>query len=258
MLCSNCHHALQEGARVCPDCGCPAIGGAIPRTVRIRWSKAFFNTVVPSALVFFIPFCVLSFLLGSPIIKIFGKRADATIVTLKSNPVRGGYLYKADVRFVDSGGNTRDGSLTIHKEDYAQEPMGAVLPIRYFDSLPFVSLDLRKPGFKDWVPWVLLLAALFVVPGMYLSQTFKRKKLLVNGTVYRSTVTDCFEVRRGRKSRMTYVTVSLDGEARGKDPAKTRTLPGRAEVGSTLWVLDDGTPKGTALFDRNYEWECVP
>ncbi|HTB22292.1 MAG TPA: zinc ribbon domain-containing protein [bacterium] len=258
MFCSNCHHGIQEGASVCPNCGCPAIAGAIPRKVRIRWRKALFNTIIPIALIFFVPFCVLSFVLGSPIIKIFGKRADAKIVAIKGNHVRGGYLYKADVQFVDSSGTTRNGSLTVHKDDYALEPMGSVLPIRYFDSIPFVSLDLRKPGLKDWVPWALLLAALFVVPGMYLSQTLKRKKILENGTIYRSTVTACFEVRSGRRNRMIYVTVALDGEAQGKDPAKTRTLPGRAEVGSTLWVLDDGSPKGTVIFDRNYEWECVP
>ena len=213
---------------------------------------------MPSALIFFIPLCVLSFLLGSPIMKVFGKRADASIITIQSKPVRGGFLYKAEVRFVDAGGNTRNGTLTIHKEDFAQEPLGTVLPIRYFDSLPFVSLDLRKSGFKDWVPWALLLVVLFVVPGMFLSQSYKRKRLLENGAVYRATVTDCFEVRRGRRSRMTYVTVSLDGEKQDKGLPQSRTLPGRAEVGSTLWVLDDGTPKGTALFDQDFEWECVP
>jgi len=258
MVCSNCHHGLQEGAGVCPNCGCPAIDGAPPRKVRIRWGKALFNTIIPSALIFLIPFCVLSFVLGSPIIKIFGKQAAAKIVAIKGKPVRGGYLYKADVQFVDSSGSTRNGSLTIHKEDYAQEPMGTVLPIRYFDGFPFVSLDLRKPGFQDWLPWALLLALLCVVPGMLTAQTLKRKKLLENGAVYRAKVTRCFEVLRGRRNRMTYVTVALDGETQDKEAAQTRTLPGRAEVGSTLWVLDDGSPKGSALFDQNYEWECVP
>jgi hypothetical protein len=251
LLCQNCRQSLGKDSLWCGACGCPNISKVVPRRVRFKstaknWLAVAVGLLLPAAMSLFIFFYVG----GALLVGSFGTPATATLESFSRHSGSKGTHYGALLSFVDAQGATRTAEVRSNGAEFAAQPVGQQAEIRYLGFLPQVVRDQEaNAGFNKAVSWAMLVIAI-LLPLTFIRQFIKMRRLLISGTVRSAKVRQVF---RGKAP-----TAEIEFKSGGLELTRKITV-GSADVGAgaEIWILDDGSEGGVALFSQAFLWECV-
>jgi hypothetical protein len=224
------------------------ISARTPRKVKFRPT---FSATSPLLLLFFNNLFAVYLFFGPLAAQIYGKPALAQILEVQSFNYGRGIAYSMRVEFVNAVGIIQDAGVEANRQEFAEQPVGQMVSIHYFDWIPIASRDNWDPkNLKAWAG-LFVLAILGITQGAIIWRSFSRKNLLVFGRPVKAKINEVtgskhktllFEYRdHGIKK---YKKIS----ARGKYPA----------VGEAALVFLDWDGGKMVVIDSSFEWKIVP
>ena len=262
MICPGCKLMLEKDVEFCGHCGYPNLGIDVPRRIKVRWKQATLFVLLPLLLTSAFGIAMASLLSWETVVKVFGHVTKAQIIRVDTHKgSKGGAQERIQVRFADAGAVERTGHLDLAETEYefgplGQVPIGGDITIRYLGNLSTVEQDWTQLGFSDYFSLAVGLSILLYLPWSVAYPSLRRRFILRSGTVHKSKVIESFEKQSGR-SKVSYISIVYEDEGKGLDFRTMKTLPGKAEAGSMVWALDNGSTKGVAIFNEKYEWDCA-
>jgi hypothetical protein len=189
------------------------------------------------------------YIVGPLAVKRYGTHVNAQITGVTATEHgRGGTGFTMTVQYIDGRGYARIGTANASAQEFLSQPLGQVIPIRYFNGYPYIARDGPDDVFDEWFTVVFFaLAALLLVTVLNILKA--RKRLLQVGNLHSAVMTNFY----GHNVRLIEIEYG--------DPKIMRKFVFRGakppKIGSALWIIEDGTEKGIAILDNEYEWECV-
>jgi hypothetical protein len=251
VFCAACDFELEDQGNFCPRCKQPTVEAETPRNVRLKQSFGVYSKITVFCMLY-MGLCLsfLYFIVGPLAVKRYGRPVKAVVQSVTATEHgRGGTGFTITVQYIDGRGYARIGSDNASYQEFRDQPVGQIIPIRYFDGFPYIGREGPPDVFDEWFTGVffgmallLLVAILRILKG--------RKQLLRVGTLRSAVMTNFY----GHNTRFIEIEYGESVKTvrkfifRGAKPPK---------IGSALWILEDGTEKGIMILDREYEWECV-
>lgn len=250
MYCVSCDYELESQGNFCPRCKQPTLSQEKPRHVRMAQSFGVYSKIAAFGLLFLALCASFTYYIVGPLaVKRYGTHVNAAITGVTATEHgRGGTGFTMTVQYIDGRGYARIGTANASAQEFVDQPVGKIIPIRYFNGYPYISRDGPDDVFDEWFTIVFFALALLLLISV-LNILKGRKRLLENGTLHSAVMTNFY----GHNVR--YIEIEYG------DPKIVRKFVFRGakppKMDSSLWILEDGTEKGIMILDKDYEWECV-
>ncbi|HTA17135.1 MAG TPA: hypothetical protein VK786_05260 [bacterium] len=250
MFCVSCDYELESQGNFCPRCKQPTISQDKPRQVRLAQSFGIYSKIAVFGILFVVLCASFIYYIDGPLaVSRYGRHVNAVITSVTATEHgRGGTGFTMEVQYIDGRGYARIGTANASAQEFLAQPVGKIIPIRYFNGYPYIGRDGPDDVFDEWFTVVFFALALLLLATVR-NILRARKRLLENGNLHSAVMTNFF----GHNTRFIQVEYG--------DPKIVRKFVFRGakppKMDSSLWILEDGTEKGITILDQDYEWECV-